>query len=133
MKKYQIIYADPPWSYNDKMTGHSFSLDHEYQTQDLQWIKDLKVQSLADENCCLFLWAVSPLLPEALKVIEAWGFKFKTIAFVWSKKTKNGIPVSNLGKWTMGNVELCLLAVKGRPQRISKNVKQVSRRFATRT
>lgn len=43
MKKYNIIYADPPWSYNDKMKGHSFSLDHEYETQSLEWIKKLPV------------------------------------------------------------------------------------------
>jgi site-specific DNA-methyltransferase (adenine-specific) len=124
-KKYQIIYADPPWSYDDKMKNHSFSLDHEYETQDLSWIKNLKIEELADNNCCLFLWAVSPLLPEAIEVIKAWGFKFKTVAFVWNKITKNGIDISNLGKWTMGNIELCLLATKGKPKRISKNVRQL--------
>lgn len=124
-KKYQIIYADPPWSYDDKMKNHSFSLDHEYETQDLSWIKNLKIEELADNNCCLFLWAVSPLLPEAIEIIKAWGFKFKTVAFVWNKITKNGIDISNLGKWTMGNIELCLLATKGKPKRISKNVRQL--------
>jgi len=124
-KKYKIIYADPPWSYGDKMTGHSFSLDHEYETQDLEWIKSLKVGEIADRDSVLFLWAVSPLLPEAFEVIKAWGFKYKTIAFVWSKRYKNGQPVSNLGRWTMGNVELCLLATKGKPQRVEKNIKQL--------
>lgn len=124
-KKYQIIYADPPWSYNDKMSGHSFSLDHEYVTQDIEWIKSLKVSDIADTNCVLFLWAVSPLLPEALQVISSWGFKFKTIAFVWSKRYKDGSPVSNLGRWTMGNVELCLLATKGKPKRLNNNIKQL--------
>lgn len=125
VKKYQIIYADPPWSYNDKMSGHSFSLDHEYKTQNLEWIKNLPVGGVADKNCVLFLWAVSPLLPEAFEVMGAWGFKFKTIAFVWSKRYKNGEAVSNLGRWTMGNVEFCLLGTKGKPQRISKNVRQL--------
>jgi N6-adenosine-specific RNA methylase IME4 len=125
MKKYQIIYADPPWSYNDKMKGHSFSLDHEYQTQSLEWIKDLKVKEIADDNCTLFLWAVSPLLPEALEVITAWGFKYKTLAFCWSKQFAGGGDVSNLGRWTMGNVELCLLATKGHPKRLKNNVRQL--------
>ena len=59
-KKYQIIYADPPWSYNDKMSGHSFSLDHEYKTQSKNWIANLPVRGvLADKNCVLFLWVVS--------------------------------------------------------------------------
>lgn len=124
-KKYKIIYADPPWSYDDKMSGHSFSLDHEYETQGLEWIKSLPVGSIADKDCVLFLWAVSPLMPEALQVIESWGFKYKTIGFVWSKKYANGEPVSNLGRWTMGNVELCLLATKGKPQRVTKNIKQL--------
>ena len=125
MKKYQIIYADPPWSYNDKMAGHSFSLDHEYETQGLEWIKKLPVGGVADKDCVLFLWAVSPLLPEAFEVIKAWGFKYKTIAFVWSKRYADGSPVANLGRWTMGNVEMCLLATKGKPQRVSKNIRQL--------
>lgn len=126
-KKYNIIYADPPWSYNDKMHGHSFSLDHEYRTMSLEWIKNLNVQSIADKDCILFLWAVSPQLPEALEVMKAWGFKFKTVAFCWSKTTKSGKLVANLGKWTMGNVELCLLGIKGQPNkfRIDKTVKQL--------
>ncbi len=122
--KYQIIYADPPWSYNDKMTGRG--AESKYRTQDLKWIKGLPVYSLADKNCVLFLWAVSPQLPEALDVIRAWGFEFKTVAFCWSKThgTDRGL-VANLGRWTMGNIELCLLATKGTPQRARKNVRQL--------
>lgn len=126
MKKYQIIYADPPWSYNDKMSGHSFSLDHEYNTQSLKWIKELPVQDLTDQNAVLFLWAVSPLIPEALEVISAWGFKYKTLVFCWVKETPGLFKtVSNLGRWTMGGCELCFLGVKGSPKRVSTNVKQV--------
>lgn len=80
---------------------------------------------VADKNCVLFLWAVSPLLPEALEVIKAWGFKYKTMAFVWSKRHRDGTPVSNLGRWTMGNVEVCLLATKGSPRRIKNDIKQL--------
>lgn len=121
MKKYQIIYADPPWSYNDKMSGHSFSLDHEYETQSKDWIANLPVGGVADKDCCLFLWAVSPQIPEALEVMRAWGFKYKTVAFCWSKKTVNGKEIANLGRWTMGNVELCLLGVKGKPNSLRKD------------
>jgi len=125
MKKYQIIYADPPWSYNDKMSGHSFSLDHEYVTQDLEWIKNLPVKDMADKNCALFLWVVNPLLPEAIEVINAWGFKYKTMAFCWVKRTDKGAWVYNMGRWTMGSTEICLLATKGKPQRITKDIKQL--------
>lgn len=124
-KKYKIIYADPPWSYDDTMNGHSFSLDHEYETQSFEWIKNLPVQMLADKDCALFMWAVSPQLPEAIDVIKAWRFEYKTVAFVWNKMTTSGEEVSNLGRWTMGNVELCLLATRGHPKRIRKDIKQL--------
>lgn len=64
-------------------------------------------------------------MPEAFEVMKAWGFKYKTVAFVWSKRTKNGKEVANLGRWTMGNVEVCLLGVKGKPKRAVKNIKQL--------
>lgn len=126
-KKYQVIYADPPWSYKDKMSGHSFSLDHEYETQSKDWIERLPVKNISEKDSVLFLWCVSPQIQEALDVMKAWGFTYKTVAFCWNKKTKTGKNVSNLGRWTMGNVELCLLGVKGRPHsmRIDKSIKQL--------
>lgn len=130
--KYPVIYADPPWSYNDKMSGHSFSLDHEYETQSLDWIKSLPVADIAAKDATLFLWAVSPQLPAAFDVMKAWGFKFKTVAFVWNKKTVNGLDVVNLGRWTMGNVELCLLGTRGKPRRQAKNVKQLVKAMRTK-
>ncbi len=65
------------------------------------------------------------MLPEAIEVMNEWGFKYKTVAFVWSKRTKNNKEVANLGRWTMGNVEICLLGVKGKPKRIIKNIRQL--------
>ena len=125
--KYNIIYADPPWSYNDKMNNDSafMSATSAYTTQDKEWIKNLKVNEIAEKDSVLFMWAVSPLLPEALEVMKSWGFKFVTVAFVWSKHTKNKIKVTNMGRWTMGNVEICLLGKKGKPQRIVKNIRQL--------
>jgi len=133
-KKYQIIYADPPWSYNDKMSGHSFSLDHEYETQSKQWISNLPIREICEDTSCLFLWVTSPMLDEGIKVMSDWGFKYKTVAFCWSKETVNGKDVSNLGRWTMGNVELCLLGVKGSPNswRIDKSIKQLVRAVRTK-
>lgn len=126
-KKYKIIYADPPWSYNDKLGNEKGlgSATSAYNTQDLNWIKSLKVNEIADKDCVLFMWAVSPLLPEAFKVIKSWGFKYKTVAFCWSKKTTGNLKVANMGRWTMGNVELCLLATKGSPKRKVKNIRQL--------
>ena len=126
-KRYDIVYADPPWSYNDKMQGHGAwggALD-QYQTQSDDYIKWLDVESICNNDCVLFMWAVSPLLPIALQVMNCWGFKYKTIAFVWNKKTVNWNQIYNMGRWTMASVELCLLGVKGKPRRIKNNVKQL--------
>lgn len=123
-----MIYADPPWSYNDtqKSGGTAyFGASVRYSTMPLKDIQDLPIQEMADKDCTLFMWATSPLLPEAFETLRAWGFKYKTVAFCWSKITKNNIPVSNMGRWTMGNIELCLLAVKGHPQRVVNNIKQL--------
>jgi len=119
---YNVIYADCPWPYKDKLKGHSFAL--QYETQSKSWLQDLPVKSISTKDSLLLLWATSPNLPLALEVMQEWGFRFKTIAFVWSKLTKHGKRVSNLGRWTMGNVELVLLATRGKPQRLSKNIKQ---------
>ncbi len=127
-KKYQIIYADPPWQYNDaqKSGGTAFfGASARYKTMNNNDIMKLPVNNLTDKNCVLFLWATSPLLPEALDVIKSWGFKYKTIAFCWNKLSKNGKWVSNMGRWTMGNIEICLLATKGQPKRKAKNIKQL--------
>jgi N6-adenosine-specific RNA methylase IME4 len=129
---YSVIYSDPPWPYNDKMSGHSFSLDHEYTTMGLPDIHALPVQSIAAKDAVLFMWATSPLLPEALAVMKSWGFKYKTLAFVWSKHTRHGKDVANMGRWTMGNVEVVLLGTRGKPQRMVKNIRQLVRAERTR-
>jgi N6-adenosine-specific RNA methylase IME4 len=90
----------------------------------------LPVRDLLAPNALLFLWAVSPQTPEGFDVMCAWGFSFKTLAFVWSKATSSGKDVSNLGKWTMGNVENVWLGVHGpKPSslRVRKDVKQLVR------
>ena len=124
MKKYQIIYADPPWSYNDKMKGHQGAETH-YQTQDIDYIKSLPIKDFCDKDCVLFLWVVSPLLKEGIDTLEAWGFEYVTLAFCWIKETPLfNKQVKNLGRWTMGGVELVLLGRKGHPKRIKNNVVQ---------
>ncbi len=72
------------------------------------------------------MWAVDPMLPEALEVIKAWGFKYKTVGFTWAKQNKNDLGMfTGLGYWTRANPEMCLLATKGKPKRISKSVRQL--------
>ncbi len=88
MKKYQIIYADPPWSYKvwseDKKVAQGTAKSH-YSTMKIEDICNLKVNEIADKNCKLFLWATPPCLKEALEVMKAWGFEYKTIVFCWIK------------------------------------------------
>ncbi|MDE6590810.1 MAG: DNA methyltransferase [Oscillospiraceae bacterium] len=123
-KKYSVIYADPPWNYSDK--GCLGSAAKHYRTMTVDDICKIPVNDLADENCILFMWATYPMLKEAIKVIEAWGFTYKSIAFQWVKQNRSGNGYFfGLGRWTRGNTEPCLLAVKGRPKRISASVGQL--------
>ena len=129
MKKYQIIYADPPWSYDDKLGSNSAKMgacEYHYKTMSLEDICSLPINSITDDNCILFLWATMPKLQEAFKVINAWGFKHKTTAFTWIKlNPKANTIFKGIGRWVQGNAELVLLATKGKPKRISKAISQI--------
>ena len=124
MKKYSVIYADPPWQYHNKPQGKGPE-DH-YQTMPLEDICTLPVKELADKDCALFMWVTLPFLRDCFKVIDAWGFKYKTVAFVWIKQNRvnDGI-FWGLGMWTRSNAELCILATKGHPKRTAANIHQV--------
>ena len=126
MKKYQIIYADPPWKYRDSKGNDPKMGGITYPTMTDQEIMDLPVSEIADKNCALFLWATMPKLKEALGVIEAWGFWYISCAFNWVKLNPSGKGIySGLGHWVNGNAELCLFAKKGTPKRLVKNIKQI--------
>ena len=100
--------------------------ENHYPTMKLSDICALPVGDLADEDCVLFLWATYPNLREALAVIKAWGFQYKTVAFTWVKRNKKSPGFFlGLGFWTRSNAEICLLATKGKPKRVSKSVRQV--------
>lgn len=131
MKKYQIIYADPPWSYKvwseDKKVAQG-TAKHHYQTMSIQDICNLPINKIADENCKLFLWATPPCLQEALQVMKAWGFEYKTIVFCWVKTNpKSKTPFFGIGHWTASNCELVLagLVKGGRLNRQSKSISQI--------
>ncbi len=127
-KKYDIILSDPPWTFRvwSKETGNGRSAESHYRTMILQDIKDLPVSNITSDNCALFLWVTMPTLPEGLEVIKSWGFTYKTCAFTWVKRNK--VTPSwfwGMGYWTRANAELCLLATKGNPKRISASVHQI--------
>jgi len=126
MKKYKIIYADPPWRYNDKLNLQNEGAENHYKTMSLEDIKKLNIDNISDKDCILFLWATMPLLQEAFEVIKSWGFTYKTCAFCWVKTNpKSNTIFKGIGRWVMGNAELCLLATKGKPHRIVKNIHQI--------
>jgi site-specific DNA-methyltransferase (adenine-specific) len=125
--KYQVIYADPPWEYlreKGKDGGH-FTPEKRYQTMTTDEICTLNVKSLRDKNCALFLWAVMPALPDAFKVMEAWGFKYKTCAFSWIKTETDGEPLQEIEAYTKSNTEICLLGMRGHIKSVDKTVPQI--------
>ena len=129
-KKYKIIYADPPWEYSsdpDSKRGIWGLAHHRYQTMPIEELKELPVREIADDNCILFLWATFPNLQQALDLIRAWGFIYKTVAFVWEKfdKTNNTLKKYGLGWYTRSNCEIVLLGRKGKFERKSAAVQQV--------
>jgi N6-adenosine-specific RNA methylase IME4 len=86
-------------------------------------IRALPVSMIAAPDCALLLWATYPMLPDALSVIEAWGFTYKTVGFTWVKTNRSGRGFHfGLGFWTRANPEICLLATRGRPRRVSRSV-----------
>jgi len=122
-KKYSIIYADPAWSYFE---GGNKNQSLHYSTMSIDEICNLPIKRITDDNCILFLWVTYPILQEAFKVIESWGFKYSTAGFVWVKKNKNtDTPFIGCGSWTRANSELCLIATKGSVLRLDAGISQV--------
>ena len=126
-KKYNIIYADPAWSYKVwSKKGQGRSAEHHYLTMNIDDIKNLPIQDIADDNCILFMWVTFPLLKDSFDVIESWGFTYKTVGFTWVKKNKKTDSwFWGMGHWTRANAELCLIATKGTIKRQSASVHQV--------
>jgi len=123
-KKYKIIYADPPWAYRN-MGNIQATANAQYTTMQNEDICKLPVNKIADENSILFLWATFPKIQEALDVIRAWGFEYKTVGFVWIKKNKSGSNFFGVGWYTKSNAEVCLIGVKGKAPKISNSISQI--------
>lgn len=133
-KHYQVIYADPPWTfatYSHKGKGRS--PEAYYDCMSLDEIKALPVADWAADDCVLLLWATDPLLPTAFDVIQAWGFTYKTVGFYWAKLNKSAPSLiydersffTGLGFWTRANPEPCLLATRGHPKRRRADVRKL--------
>lgn len=106
-ERYPVIYADPPWRY-EYIETESRAIENQYPTMTLDEIKALDLDSIALDDCVLFMWATSPKLAEAFEVLRAWGFEYRTCA-VWDKQ-KIG-----MGYYFRQQHELLLVAVRGQP------------------
>ncbi len=113
-RRYSVIYADPPWSYHQDGIGKSsrgIAKQH-YDTMSTADICAIPVPSICAEGAACLMWATFPNIAEAIKVMEAWGFTYKTAAFVWVKKNrKNNGNFWGMGAYTRANAEVCLLGV----------------------
>ena len=122
--KYSIIYADPAWDYDNRIQHNgketTGSAVYHYPTMKLEEMKKLNVESITEKDSLLFMWSSSPHLPQAIQLMNAWGFEYKTIAFVWDKQRVNP------GYYTMSQVEICLVGKRGKipTPRGERNVKQ---------
>lgn len=126
-RKYRVIYADPPWSYYVySKKGSGRSAESHYPTMSIDDISKLPIGNLAQNDAVLLMWVTFPTMYEAIKVIKAWGFTYKTVAFCWIKLNKKTPSLFwGMGYWTRANAEICLLATKGKPRRICAGVHQV--------
>jgi|TARA_R110002072_G_scaffold266244_1_gene425086 N6-adenosine-specific RNA methylase IME4 len=118
-KKYNIIYADPPWHYgsksavNNTISSDIKPLSDHYNTMKLKELTALPVKNITKEDAACFMWVTDSHIDEALEVLKSWGFKYKTIVFNWVKTTSKGNYCKNVAPWTMKSSEICLLGIKG--------------------
>lgn len=127
-KKYSIIYADPPWQFNNKRTGGSMisGASQKYNTMDNESLCKLPIDKICKDDCVLFMWWVAAMPIEALTVMTEWGFTLKTMnGFNWIKTTAKDNLFFGMGFWTRAGSENCLIATKGKIRPIVKNIRSV--------
>ena len=138
-KKFDVIYADPPWHYNGKLQFDKSSkgkekiniskkifistADFKYPTLKTDELMKLPVHEIAKNDCLLFMWTSNPHLAQAIELGRAWGFEYRTVAFIWDKMNHNP------GKYTLSNCELCLVFKRGKipTPRGARNIQQLVR------
>ena len=129
MQKYSVIVADPPWQFKvwNRDTGQGRSAEAHYRTMTIADICAMPIPDLAEKNCALFLWCVWPSIFDFVpRLLAAWGFKYKTCAFMWVKAKKSGMGhFTGMGYYTRANSEPCLLAVRGSMPVVSHSVSQI--------
>jgi len=135
--RFGIVSADPPWpweTWGEVQGRGDRRAEKHYDTMSLAEIGKMPIGELAAKDCALFVWATGPHLPNAIEAIDAWGFKYSGLGFVWIKtRAKHDRPFLNptfdlhfgMGKTTRHNAEICLLAFRGSPTRLSTTVPEV--------
>ena len=136
-KKYEIIYADPPWDYGGKMqfdnsiikaNNKGFERDiflsaanFKYPTLTLKELMTLDINSISADDCVLFMWTTGPQMENSIKLAKGWGFEYKTIAFVWDKG------IHHPGRYTLSQTEFVLACKKGKipTPRGARNIRQL--------
>jgi N6-adenosine-specific RNA methylase IME4 len=125
MTKYGAILADPPWKFAVySARGEGRSASQHYATEGHDTLASIPVGEWAADDCALFMWATDPMLPQALELMRAWGFTYKTVGFYWTKRNADGSPFTGMGYWTRANPEQCLLGTRGHPERLHKDVRR---------
>ena len=120
-KKYNIIYADPPWQY--KRNGNH-SAESKYNVMSLDAIKDLPVNNISEDNSHLYMWVTNPFISEGLEVCKSWGFEYKTL-LTWVKTYKDGSPIMGMGYYFRGATEHIIFGVKGKKLCNNRNTKNI--------
>ena len=125
-QRYKVIYADPPWYFKSfSKKGEARSATRHYNCMSVDDICNIDVNRVADDNSVLLMWVTDPYLLDAFKVMESWGFNYKTVGFTWVKTNKSKGYFTGMGYWTRSNPEMCLLGTKGKPKRLDMSVKQL--------
>lgn len=116
---YGCVLADPPWRFRTwSQTNQAKSASRHYSLMEMDEMEEIPVSSVCADDAVLLIWVVNPMLPQALRLVDAWGFKLKTVAFTWAKRSPRDTSWhTGLGYWTRQNTEQCLLATRGKPKR----------------
>ena len=125
-KKYNIIYADPPWQYTKKLVnrGKARAVEKEYKTMDFKELCEMKeiINNISNKDSLLFMWVTFPKIEFGLNLIKEWGYKYKTCAFNWIKKNKKSDSLFwGMGFYTRANAEICLVASKGKGVKVQSH------------
>lgn len=120
---FQMICADPPWDFSlFSIKGGNKSAQKHYRCLPIEEIMAFPVQDLAAENCLLAMYATAPMLRLQMRVLDAWGFTYKT-EMVWRKVFESGKQTFGPGYIVRGSHEPILLATRGHPKFVAKNIR----------